>query len=271
MASSSTATPAAQALSCAGRCSNCGKHSYLLRLHGEKGGPLMCPLCAGEWNAKHTRRRKFGRILAQAAQLYLENGGKAFDAKTIVSTAGLAGLGIRLDHKLDPLCYTADTIGLEVGDITAELLADTLPLTHPDRHPPERQDIAKRVTQELLALQPFVFPAPKPKPALTYTPPRDGSVGSCRESPKEPTRQAYPCELCAETVPYFYCDPCKAEWNKRREKERGQERATQRAQYARRRQRQKWRRPPKLCAECGAKVEANRQDAKYCSPAGAAP
>ena len=59
----------------------------------------MCPICAGEWNAKHTRRRKFGRVLAKAAQLYLVNGGKIIDAKTIVCTAGMGKwFGRSLDH-----------------------------------------------------------------------------------------------------------------------------------------------------------------------------
>ena len=48
-------------------------------------------------------------------------------------------------------------------ELTSELLADALRLTHPDCHPPERQELAHRVTQGLLALQPFVFPASKPK------------------------------------------------------------------------------------------------------------
>jgi hypothetical protein len=45
-------------------------------------------------------------------------------------------------------------------------------------HPPERQELAERVAKELLALKPFVFPAPKPKP-------RDGSavVTSCAPQP----------------------------------------------------------------------------------------
>jgi hypothetical protein len=252
-----------------GTCANCSKQSYLMRLHGDKGGPLMCPICAGEWNAKHTRRRKFGRILAKAMQLYLENGGKPKDVQLILATAGMARLGFSLEASLDPLGYAADTIGMEVGDITSELLPDVLQLTHPDRHPPNLQDLAKRVTQDLLALKPFVFPAPKPKPAPAYTPPRDGSVKSRQATPKEPSQPAYPCDLCAETVPRFYCDPCKAEWRKRHEAERERERAKQREQYARRQQRKRSRRPPKLCAadECTAPVQAKRNDALYCSPA----
>jgi hypothetical protein len=49
--------------------------AILLRLHGDNGGPLFCPLCAGEWNAKHTKRRKFGRIVLKAMNLYIQHGG----------------------------------------------------------------------------------------------------------------------------------------------------------------------------------------------------
>ena len=224
----------------------------------------MCPICAGEWNAKHTRRRKFGRVLAKAAQLYLVNGGKIIDAKTIVCTAGM---GKWFGRSLDPLGYAADTIFAEVGDITSELLDDVLQLTHPDRHPPERQDLAKRVTQELLALKPFVFPAPKPPPAPTYTPPRDTSVKSPPGTATEPSQPTYPCDLCAETVPDSNRDPCKTEYKRRRDEERERERAKQRKQYARRQQRRRWCRPPKLCAACGAEVEGKRLDASYCSAA----
>ena len=64
---------------------------------------------------------------------------------------------------LDPLGYLVGIASTknEVIELTSEVLADTLKLTHPDHHPPERQELAHRVTQALLALQPFVFPAPK--------------------------------------------------------------------------------------------------------------
>jgi hypothetical protein len=251
-------------MSVVGNCANCSKSSYLIRLHGDKGGPLMCLICAGEWNAKHTRRRKFGRVVIKAMNLYLENGGRFTDLDKFKDALATARLGLA---DFAPLGYGADTIGSEVGDITSELLADILQLTHPDRHPPNLQGLAKRVTQELLALKPFVFPAPKPKTPTTYAPPRDGSLKSRPATPKEPSRPAYPCELCADTVPYFYCDPCKTEWNRRRDEERERQRAKQRTQYARRQQRRRWRRPPKLCAACGAKVEGKRLDAKYCSAA----
>ncbi len=35
-------------------CSRCGEHTYVTPLHGDKGGPLFCPLCAGAWHASTT-------------------------------------------------------------------------------------------------------------------------------------------------------------------------------------------------------------------------
>jgi hypothetical protein len=252
-----------------GTCPNCRKQDFIMPLHGEAGGPPMCLQCGMDWHAKHTRRRKFGRIVAKAVRLYLENGGKSSDVKAIVDTVSFAKVGLMLGPDLDPLGYAADTIGADVGDISTELLADILQLTHPDHHPPERQDLAKRVTQQLLALKPFVFPAPKPKPARPMTPPkpRDASVNVAAATDKKPSQPAYPCQLCAETVPYFYCAPCKAEYQKREEQKREKARAKQREQYARRQRRRRAMRPPKPCEICGAKIEAKRRDAKHCSPA----
>ena len=142
-------------------CEKCGEHTYVTPLHGEKGGPPFCPICAGKWHAEHTRRRKWGRIIIKAMKFYEREGGRWDDFDKLK----LAAAGILEDFGIDPLGYGADTIGIEVGDITAELLADTIELCHPDKHPSERRDLATRVTQELLVLKPFVFPAPKAKPA----------------------------------------------------------------------------------------------------------
>lgn len=51
--------------------------------------------------------------------------------------------------------------------MTSELLTRAISPTHPDKHPPERRELAASVTSELVVLQPFVFPAWKkeqPKP-----------------------------------------------------------------------------------------------------------
>jgi hypothetical protein len=50
-----------QACGMNGTCNGCGEPSWLIPLHGDKGGPLRCFMCAGAWNAKYTRRRKWGR------------------------------------------------------------------------------------------------------------------------------------------------------------------------------------------------------------------
>ncbi len=242
-------------------CQKCGEHTLLLPLHGDKGGPAFCFICAGKWHAEHTRRRKWGRIIIKAMKFYEREGGRWDDFNKLK----LAASGILEDWGIDPLGYGPDTIGAEVGDITSELLADTIQLTHPDKHPPERRDLAKRVTQELLALKPFVFPAPKAKPPAAPGA-RDGKIKSQRATVKEPSRPpAYPCSECADTVPYYYCTACKREWDKRRREERERDNAKQREQYARR---QRWRRsqrPPTVCASCETEFKAKRKDAKYCS------
>jgi hypothetical protein len=211
-----------------GICDGCGKQSWLVPLHGTEGGPLRCFMCAGEWNAKHTRRRKAGRIVIKAMKLYEREGGKWKDAERLEWAALGIGLGTVGGH--------LDDIGSEVGDITSELLADVLQLTHPDRHPPERRELAERVTQQLLALKPFVFPAPKSEPEQeSETPPSRNAVMSPRIGP------SFPCELCADISEEFYCDRCKAEHQKREqakhdqwEREREEYNAKQRKWYAKR-------------------------------------
>jgi hypothetical protein len=250
-----------------GLCAKCGKHGYLMRLHGDDGGPLMWPVCVGEWNAKYTRRRKLGRIAKVALQQFLDNapsGAIEHRYRTDLIRAEVL-LGILDGQDIGRLMGTG-TNG-ETTELTAELLADVLQLTHPDRHPPERQELATRVTQELLLLQPFVLPKPKPQPTATR---RDASNDVVRYDAKELLRHPpYPCKLCADTVPFFYCDPCKAEYGKRRAKELEAERAKRRAQYSHRKRRLNWRTPPKLCAcGCGAEVDrSKRKDAKFCSAA----
>jgi hypothetical protein len=188
-------------------CEGCGQHSFLIPLHGGKGGPLRCPLCVGAWNAEHGRKRRVGRVVIRAMAAFLEAGGSFTDLdKLKLSASGFTkGFGV------DPLGYTtgiASTDG-ETIEFTSELLADVLKLTHPDHHPPERQELAHRVTQELLALQPFVFPAPKPEPEPTSEP----SIRARKKSKAEPSQAAhYPCADCADAVPSEYCDACRAEW-----------------------------------------------------------
>ena len=186
-------------------CVKCSRQDLPVSpLHDDRGGPLFCPFCAGAWHAEYTRRRKWGRIIIKAMKMYEKEGGAWADFdKMKLAVAGWDVAG-----------FEADTIGAEIGEITSELLASTVELTHPDRHPPERRELTIRVTQELLALKPFVFPAPKPKPVSTPGP-SNTSLTWTHETVTEPLWCTYPCELCHDTVPRFYCDPCKAEWKKR--------------------------------------------------------
>ena len=242
-------------------CVMCHKHTYVQPLHDDKGGPLTCPICAGKWHAKHTRRRKWGRIIIKAMKFYQREGGHWADLDKLKLVAG----GIIEEWGIDPLGYgNSDTIGAEVGDITAELLADTIEFTHPDKHPPEREEKAKRVTQELLALKPFVFPAPKPEPVKPQMR-RDTSSKIARRHLKDPSQPTYPCEACADTWSYYYCDPCRAEWEKRQQKERDRNNARQREWYA---HRQRWRKLRlETCEGCREQFKGKRKDAKYCSAA----
>jgi hypothetical protein len=114
------------------------------------------------------------------------------------------------------------------------------------------------VTQVLLALKPFAFPAPKPKPVA---PPRNGSIEVPARNFKEALRASYPCAECKSTIPYFYCSPCRAEWNNRNEATRNCENAKQRKWYAARRAR----RPAAVGTVCHTKFKGKRRDAKFCS------
>ncbi len=233
-----------------GQCDGCGESTWLLPLHGERGGPLRCFKCAGEWNARHSRRRKAGRIVIKALKLFDEAGGSYAD----VNKLQLVASGISLPG------YEADTLGVEIGDITLELLMDALVLCHPDRHPVERKELATRVTQELLALKPFVFPAPKPElPEPLRT---EAGYDSFNEAWRKV--YTYPCADCADQTPYFYCNACRAEWEKRYEKEHERDKAKQREWYRARRAR---RIRPKFCAACKNQFTPNRTDAKFCCAA----
>jgi hypothetical protein len=216
----------------------------------------------GQWHAEHGRRRRAGRVVVRAIEAFLEAGGKYRDIDKLKLGNAL------LDFGIDPLGYMSGIARLDGADadLTSELLADTLRLTHPDCHPPERQDLAHRVTQGLLALQPFVFPAPKPKPEPFPQPKQsDASSKPPRAALTKPS-QVYPCPDCADTVPYFYCDACKAEWNKRQKAERDRANVKQRKWYAQRKARRGLG-GKKACGVCGTDFEPKRADARFCSPA----
>lgn len=220
-----------------GCCARCGKHTLVGPLHLENGGPLFCIPCGTAFHAELARKRKQDKRIYEAL---------------------LGGLQHAQD---DELCL--------------ELLEDAIRLTHPDRHPPEREKLAQRVTAELLALKPFVRPRPPPSNASDLVPPRNIGISvTPRNTSKEehgepiskPSPPSYPCDVCRMTVPYYYCDPCKekhdAECKARRDKEREQRKRYQ----ERARQRREWRKPNLTCPSCGAQFKGRRKDAKFCSP-----
>src|SRR5713101_2510924 len=129
--------------------------------------------------------------------------------------------------------------------LTSELLIRAISLTHPDKHPPERRELAASVTGELAVLKPFVFPTKeKKKPEPGPLPPRGEKMPSVAAKPGP----AYPCSDCADAVPADYCDARRAEYERRAQKEFELRTAKQRAQYARRRQQRLAERPLALCA-----------------------
>ena len=202
-----------------------GTSALVFPLHGvDKGGPLVCPECAAEITNDYKHRR----------------------------VAALAQLGI--DRKVKPHGPTY---------LTLELLQDTLLLVHPDKHPPERAELASRVTAALLELKPFTPRAPKPKPP---PPPVTDTCLSPELQQKIRDAMAAICLDCVGLTPLYYCSTCRARWDERQRKERERERAKQQKRYARRRQRKLLRRPSRLCAAgCGADIKALRADAKFCS------
>ena len=252
-----------------GICQSCNEYSALIPLHGPKGGPLRCPLCIGKWNAEHGRKRRLGRIVIRAIAAFMDAGGSKAD----LCKLQLSATGIYFDflgESVDPLGYLADSADATKGEIielTSELLADAIKLAHPDCHPSERQELAHRTTQRLLALQPFVFPAPKRKPSLWE---RYGSSTTSAET-EIPRKKApaYPCADCKSTIPLHYCDACRVEWEKRQRQEQERENAKQRKRYARRKS---LRYRSKKCESCGATFTVSggttkhkRKDARFCS------
>jgi hypothetical protein len=248
-----------------GYCAVCKSDSQkvVVSLHGDQGGPLVCHICLGKWHAEHGRKRRAGRVVIRAMMAYLDVGGHWHDVEKLKDSA-LFGFGSAPWENLDPLGYMADAINTdgESTDLTSELLDDAIRLTHPDCRPPERQELAKSVTQKLLALKPFAFPAPAPRP-------RDDSVKGFNETFKDALQAiaAYPCKECKSTIPVYYCTPCRAEYDKRYKIERDHLNAKQREQYARRKARKAWRNLKTGCAACGAEFKGKRKDAKFCSSA----
>jgi hypothetical protein len=192
---------------------------------------------------------------------YEEAGGKLYSGD--FNKLKLAAGGLYLGAGLNEAESFAD-----FADLTTELLDAAVALTHPDKHPANRKTEANRVTQELLKLKPFVFPAPPPLK------PRDASLKDPPVASNDPSRSidetlksvfAYPCAACRDEVPAFYCNQCKVEYNKREQAERDEKNARQRKLYQIRKR--------ELgachheCATCGKEFKPKRADALYCSAA----
>lgn len=216
-----------------GLCGVCGRHGLLDALHGDKGGPLLCPACFGQERANISRNEK--------------------EKARIVDAFGFGRLSAAAD------------------ELSRELLDDAVRLCHPDRHPPERGGLAERVTSELLSLRPFTKPRPAPRDASpmvqgqplreAVTPaPRDASPLVPRVDNREPVTPAYPCDTCHHTVPMYYCDTCRARWDDDRQAARERDAAAQRAYRARKRQRR-----IVQCGQCKTAFRGRRKDARYCS------
>ena len=155
--------------------------------------------------------------------------------------------------------FASDNYATE-EELDAELLIDVLSLTHPDRHPAERQEFATRVTAALNALRPYVRPR-RPSPA------RDASATVRTTTICIPvttrTANAYPCPSCRHQPPWLYCDPCNRRWTDERHARLDADNAKQRARRARRR----WRRQHISCASCGTSFPPARSDSRYCGHA----
>ena len=67
-------------------CEGCGEGSFLIPLHGGKGGPPRRPLCVGKWNAEHGRRRRTGRIVIRAIKAFMETPGGNTATSTSLSS-----------------------------------------------------------------------------------------------------------------------------------------------------------------------------------------
>jgi hypothetical protein len=130
------------------KCTRCQHETLVFPLHGvDQGGPIVCPTCAGEIEKSFSYERN----------------------------CWLARLGFKEKPR-----------GIGPTYLTLELLKDVLMLVHPDKHPPERAELAGRVTAELNVIKPYVPPAPPPAPSVTVKnpSPRGPNEKPLRPGPK---------------------------------------------------------------------------------------
>lgn len=211
-------------------CASCGGSGLLVALHGDRGGPDVCIECSGKWlaTANQKARREFKRL-----NLFMRMLG---------------------DDAGDPEAL-ADLL-------RADVLAAAIRLTHPDRHPPDRAETARRVTAALTAAREHALASkPPPEPAQ----PRDGSDSVARLSGQKavtaPVDDQYPCATCRHLPVALYCDRCRKRWEADDETRRERERTYRRDLRAR------WRveHEPRECDHCHREFTPVRSDSRYCS------
>lgn len=215
-----------------GQCGRCYETGVLIApLHGERGGMSVCPNCASVLNLQwDMERKRISRLL--------------------------------------------EGFGVEPKPAASELYLETLEaavrLCHPDRHPPDREALAQRVTAELLALKPHVRPrpsdvSPEEQQRTLLLPVTDAACGLARrvfESLADASR--YPCETCRLTIPKYYCDACCERWDAECLAKRLRDRERQ-ATYSRRHRERVRKRKAAICPVCQIEFIGRRRDAKYCS------
>ena len=264
-----------------GVCPQCERPNRTIGpLHGSEGGPPFCLQCGMEWHGKRGRKRRLARNVIKAMQMYYKAGGglehvEQFAKKTFFLDSGLLDCFGEFfangKQEIRHLFTGLKVNSTDAGELTTELLKNTLRLTHPDHHPPERRELATRVTGELRALEPYVFAAPKPLEPASRT---EHSRPTSKPKPpaEPPSVPDYPCEACELTDSWHYCTACRTEfdrrWNEKTEKRNTRRREQQRAWYRTRRERERRRCLGHLprCATCDATFEPKRKDAKYCTP-----
>lgn len=227
----------------AGCCQRCGRPALVGPLHLEKGGPLVCLPCGIEIHARIRRKEKREKLRNRLQRADLD------EAFGVIEEFGAAP---------DELCL--------------ELLNDAIRLTHPDRHPPERADLAQRVTEGLLALRPFTLPREKRRDVGKPTP----SVPKTARTvdPELEALRNYPCGTCKNTTSPYYCDVCsrirdklKAADDEKRERRRQREKEQQRRWREQRKLVREWTSRKRHCVVCNELIKGKRKDAKTCSPA----
>ncbi len=197
----------------------CKRDRILVKLHGEGGGPEVCMECGLDLRtAAETRRKRDDEMV-----------------RWLLSGFGSAG-------------YATEC------ELDTELLRDVLALTHPDQHPPERQELAHDVTARLTDLKRYVKPPP---------PKRDASAAVQTFARSTPVTPSYPCGACRGLAAIYYCDACRERWDAKRRERLDADNAKRRTRRAERRQY----RPRIICGECDERFRPSRADSRYCSAA----